>query len=82
MMEGYHDILLRAGFAEESISAVSALQNCPSIAECFLGHLNDLNSSTVVVGGRGITRKEEFLFGSTSSKILHEAKDCSVWVIK
>jgi nucleotide-binding universal stress UspA family protein len=82
MMEGYRDILIRAGFTEDSISAVSALQDCPSIAECILGHLRELNSSTVVVGRRGITRKEEFLFGSTSSKILHEAKDCSVWVIK
>jgi hypothetical protein len=48
----------------------------------MLVYLDELKSSTVVVGRRGITRKEEFLFGSTSSKILREAKDCSIWVIQ
>jgi nucleotide-binding universal stress UspA family protein len=37
---------------------------------------------TVVIGRRGISRKEEFIFGSTSNKILHTARDCSVWVIE
>jgi|WetSurMetagenome_2_1015567.scaffolds.fasta_scaffold138530_3 nucleotide-binding universal stress UspA family protein len=75
-------IQFRSGFAENAINAVAALQDRPSVAECILSRLTELKCSTVVVGRRGITRKEEFLFGSTSCKILREAKDCSIWVIQ
>jgi hypothetical protein len=34
------------------------------------------------IGRRGISKKEEFMFGSTSTRILHIAKDCSIWVIE
>jgi len=82
MVAEYRGILIRSGFTEDAINAVAALQDRPSVAECILGHIKELKCSTVVVGRRGITRKEEFLFGSTSSKILREAKDCSIWVIQ
>jgi hypothetical protein len=82
MVAEYRGILIRSGFAENAINAVAALQDRPSVAECILSRLTELKCSTVVVGRRGITRKEEFLFGSTSSKILREAKDCSIWVIQ
>jgi nucleotide-binding universal stress UspA family protein len=36
----------------------------------------------VVVGRRGLTHNEEFLFGSTSSKILHHATHCAVMVVE
>jgi len=36
---------------------------------------------TVVVGRRGVAKAEEFLFGSVSNKIVHSAKDCTVWVV-
>jgi len=82
MVAEYRGILIRSGFAENAINAVAALQDRPSVAECILSRLTELKCSTVVVGRRGISRKEEFLFGSTSSKILREAKDCSIWVIQ
>jgi hypothetical protein len=34
-----------------------------------------------VVGRQGISRKERFLFGSVSSKIVTHASDCTVWVV-
>ncbi|SMC18269.1 Nucleotide-binding universal stress protein, UspA family [Desulfacinum hydrothermale DSM 13146] len=37
---------------------------------------------TVVVGRRGMSKREEFLFGSVSSKIIREAKNCTVWVVQ
>jgi nucleotide-binding universal stress UspA family protein len=82
MVAEYRGILIRSGFSEDAINAVAALQDRPSVAECILNHLQELKCSTVVLGRRGITRKEEFLFGSTSSKILREAKNCSIWVIQ
>jgi nucleotide-binding universal stress UspA family protein len=33
------------------------------------------------VGRKGRTRTEEFLFGSVSSKIVHHAQECTVWVV-
>jgi nucleotide-binding universal stress UspA family protein len=36
---------------------------------------------TVVVGRRGLSKAEEFLFGSVSNKIVHSARDCTVWVV-
>ncbi|MCJ7616010.1 MAG: universal stress protein, partial [Desulfobacterales bacterium] len=38
--------------------------------------------STVVVGRQGLSRTEEFLFGSTSSKIVNYARNCTVWVVE
>ncbi len=37
---------------------------------------------TVVVGRRGVSKAEEFLFGSVSTKIIHHIKDCTVWVVE
>jgi nucleotide-binding universal stress UspA family protein len=36
----------------------------------------------VVVGRHHKSKAEEFLFGSTSSKLIHEAKKCAVWVVE
>ena len=37
---------------------------------------------TLVVGRRGVSKAEEFLFGSVSTKIIHHTKGCSVWVVE
>jgi nucleotide-binding universal stress UspA family protein len=37
---------------------------------------------TLVVGRRGVSKAEEFLFGSVSTKIIHHSKNCSVWVVE
>ena len=37
----------------------------------------------MVVGRRHKTKTEEFLFGSTSiSRLIHEAKNCAIWVVE
>lgn len=52
-----------------------------SIAHEILRVLKDGDYGTAVVGRRGASKAEEFLFGSVSSKIIHSAKDCTVWVV-
>jgi nucleotide-binding universal stress UspA family protein len=52
-----------------------------SIALEILGYAKEQGCGTVVVGRRGVSKAEEFLFGSVSSKIVHSAKNCTVWVI-
>jgi nucleotide-binding universal stress UspA family protein len=52
-----------------------------SIAQEILAVLKEERFGTVVVGRRGVSKAEEFLFGSVSNKIIHHAKDCTVWVV-
>ncbi len=53
-----------------------------SVAEAILQELRQGEYETVVVGRRGVSKREEFLFGSVSNKIVREAKDCTVWVVE
>lgn len=53
-----------------------------SISELVLEEQKKGQYQTVVVGRRGVSKREEFLFGSISKKIVGEAKDCAVWVVE
>jgi nucleotide-binding universal stress UspA family protein len=81
MMENYRDMMVRHGMALEKLTLVSKRMYCPSIAECILKERRAIGAGTIVIGRRGLSRSEEFLFGSTSSKIVNHARDCAVWVI-
>lgn len=52
-----------------------------SIAELLLQERSRENYATIVVGRRGVSKREEFLFGSVSSRIVREARNCAVWVV-
>jgi len=82
MLEKYRDILIEAGFNPEDVSIRSTIRYCPSMAECILAERDNTEYSTLVVGRRGLTHKEEFLFGSISGKIVRTAKNCTVWVVQ
>jgi nucleotide-binding universal stress UspA family protein len=81
MLEGYRQILVRGGFDAKDVSVRSPLRYCPSMAECILAERDATEYHTLVVGRQGISRSEEFLFGSVSSKIVNHAKHCTVWVV-
>lgn len=74
-------ILADFGFDDKSVDKKLVIKSCQSIGECILQEQKKLGCSTVVIGRRGISKKEEFIFGSTSNKILHTPKSCSVWVV-
>ncbi len=82
MLDNYRRILVESGFGENNVESLAEVSSCPSIADCILNARQRLNCDTLVVGRRGISKKEEFLFGSTSSKIVHSARHCAVWVIE
>ncbi len=82
MLKEYRHILTDAGFKENAVEDKLIVKTCTSIADCILEEQRKLRSSTIVIGRRGISKKEEFIFGSTSNKILHTAKNCSLWVIE
>ncbi len=82
MLENYREFLIGKGFEPADVSVRSTLRYCPSLAECILAERSQTKCSTIVVGRQGISRSEEFLFGSVSSKIVNHARDCTVWVVE
>lgn len=82
MLEEYRQILLDGGFAPEDVNVRSTLRYCPSMAECILAERDLYEYKTLVVGRKGMSHKEEFLFGSISGKIVRLARDCTVWVVE
>ena len=82
MLEDYRQILIREGFDPDDISVQSTLRYCPSLSECILAEQDKTRYSTLVVGRKGLSRSEEFLFGSISSKIVTHARNCTVWVVE
>ncbi len=81
-LEDCRQVLIGAGFAPENVSVRSPLRYCPSMAECILSERDELDFDTIVLGRQGLSRKEEFLFGSISSKIVTHARNCTVWVVE
>lgn len=62
-----------------------AAQQCSigtSIARDILRVQQQGDFGTLVIGRRGVSRAEEFLFGSVTTKVTHLAKDCTVWVVQ
>ncbi|MDY0041001.1 MAG: universal stress protein [Desulforhabdus sp.] len=53
-----------------------------TVAELILHERRSGKYGTIVVGRRGMSKKEEFLFGSISNKVVREARDCTVWVVE
>jgi nucleotide-binding universal stress UspA family protein len=82
VLEGYRQILIREGFEPTALSLRSTLRYCPSIAECILLESGEMDYGTIVVGRKGRSRSEEFLFGSVSNKIVSHARNCTVWVVE
>ncbi len=82
LVAGYRRLLVSSGFEESKVAAEVVFNTCRSVADCILEQQKRLDCCTVVMGRRGISIKEEFIFGSTSNKILHAEKNCAVWVIE
>lgn len=51
------------------------------VAADILGVQERDGFGTIVVGRKGVSKQEEFLFGSVSSKIMRRAQGCTVWVV-
>ena len=81
-LDEYRVILVDGGFSPEAVSARTVAQHCPSLAQCILAERQASRCKTIVVGRQGLSRSEEFLFGSVSSKIVTRARNCTVWVVE
>ena len=82
LLDDYQRLLVDSGFAEDKVQMRIQCKQAPAIADCILEEQAQLKCCTVVIGRRGLSKKEEFIFGSTSNRILHEANNCAVMVIE
>jgi len=82
LLENYRQIMIQAGFPPEKVRIRSCVGEERSFAEAILDTRCDLSCCTVVVGRHHKSKTEEFLFGSTSTRLIREAKNCAVWVIE
>jgi len=82
LLEDYRQFLLKKGFDPKDVAVRSTLRYCPSMAACILSERDETEYSTIVVGRQGLSRSEEFLFGSISSKVVNHARNCTVWVVE
>lgn len=82
MLEKYREVLVQSGFKKDKVSTIVDIRHDRPVADCILEAQRNLDCCTVIVGRRGISKKEEFIYGSTSSKVLHSGKNCAVWVIE
>ncbi len=82
LLTRYRDILIQSGFPEDKVRSTACVGDTKSFADAILEMRCDLTCCTVVVGRHHKSRTEEFLFGSTSNKLIHEAKNCAVWVVE
>jgi hypothetical protein len=88
-------LLIKRGVAQERVetdyieSCHSPLSGNPdycsrgtSIAQDILHVVKEEGLGTVAIGRRGVSKAEEFMFGSVSNKIIHSGRDCTIWVVQ
>jgi len=78
----YRNLLNADGFETGDVSVHVVERDGPSLARLILDEMKILAAGTLVVGRQGLSRKEEFLFGSVSKQIVSYARQCTVWVVQ
>jgi nucleotide-binding universal stress UspA family protein len=77
-----HRILVEARLPAENLSTeLVEADGSRGVGEVIMEAQRQGGYGTVVVGRRGLSKAEEFLFGSVSSKVIHLATECCVWVV-
>lgn len=74
-------ILQALGIESQAIISRCEIAGPQSISAAILDLQVRENYGTIVVGKRGISKAEEFLFGSISNALIHNGRDIAVWVI-
>ncbi len=74
-------ILQKHGINPQVIVSRCRMAGGQSISNAILELQTKENYGTIVVGKRGISKAEEFLFGSISNALIHNGRDIAVWVI-
>ena len=81
MLAAYRERMADAGFDAARVSVRCLVERTPSVARTIMAQRARLGCSTIVVGRHGVSRREEFLFGSTSRMLVGCVHDCALWVV-
>ncbi len=81
MIDIARSLLIKAGIPKKAIS-VHISKKEVGIARDILREIAEGGYGTVVIGRRGISKAQQFLFGSVSNKILQNTGDYTVWVVE
>ena len=82
VVDACRHLLVQSEFEEDSVETAIVVRDCTSVAVCILEEVKKAGACTVVMGRRGVSPKEEFLFGSTSSRVVHKSHNCAVWIVE
>ncbi len=74
-------ILTGYDFAADTIQTKCLMAEGISLSTEILAIRQEEEFGTLVLGRRGITKEEEFLFGSVSTAILRASHDFAVWIV-
>jgi nucleotide-binding universal stress UspA family protein len=74
-------ILIEAGVQEEQLNQVVRIADGRTISEEVLAVQAEGNYGTVVAGKRGVSKAEEFLFGSISNALARHSKHFTSWIV-
>ncbi len=81
LVQRCRQMLTEAGIDPESIAGDVRMAEEKTISETILEVQQQGEYGTIVVGRRGVSKAEEFLFGSISNALVHHSRDCTVWVV-
>ena len=76
------NILEEYGIPVSSVATRCQLATGGTISQTILDVREAGDYGTVVVGRRGVSKAEEFLFGSISSAMVHRCDHFAVWVVR
>lgn len=74
-------ILTEAGISKEQITTDNRFTESKTISEELLAVRSEGDFGTVVVGKRGVSRTEEFLFGSISNALAQHSVNFTTWIV-
>lgn len=75
------DILAEYGVDVDIVQSKSIMAENKTISQVILDYRATKDCGTIVVGKRGVSKAEEFLFGSISSNLIHASNQFTVWVV-
>ncbi|SDP67959.1 universal stress protein [Desulforhopalus singaporensis] len=73
--------LTKLGISEEAITTSVQLADGLTISQAILNAMDKHQCNTLVVGKRGISKNEEFLFGSISNTLARKTKGFTTWIV-
>lgn len=81
IFEQSKNTLVQYGIAPDTIQTMCMMAENKTTGQVILDYRATEDCGTVIVGKRGVSKAEEFLFGSISSNLVHQSNNFAVWVI-